>query len=701
MAVTLELQLLGGFGAATPAGRAFDIVSKKNRALLAYLALASAGLVPRDRLVALLWSDRDDEHARNSLRQALVALRRDLNGVGPSPLIVADDTVALDPSHVRVDAVEFARLAAGGGVQALREAMALYRGDLLDGLAIRDPAFEEWIAPERERLRDLAIATLERLWLQETGEQRIAVAKRLLGLDPLREAAHRALMQAYAEQGNAAVALRQYEACRDLLRRELDVAPATETEELRRKILQNEVKPAESAAPPHESLALPDKPSIAVLPFANISGDPEQEYFADGITEDIIIDLSKVSTLNVLSRNTTFTFKGKAVEIGQIAQRLKVGYVVEGSVRKAGGRVRITAQLIDASKDSHIWGERYDRHLNDIFALQDEIAQTIVAALKIRLLPEEKEAIEHRSTHDPKAYQLYLLARFYQTQYNSRTLKIALEFCRRALKIDPDYARVWALAAICEAFLLIRGASEESGLSAAERALSLDPTLAEAYAAKGLALTQLGESALAIAAHEKSLRLAADSYDVRAYFAQTNMQLGNYEAAIEHYERAAQLLEADYACISLSAACHRALGHHEECTSTARRALVRIEREIALRPDNLHAMVMGAIELGYLGEMERAKEWALRALAIESDDMQDSYDLSCALIQLDEPEQALNRLEKYAERIPPGRLAWVKRDADLEPLRSHPRYKALIARAEARYSAFLAEKAARTERDLS
>jgi adenylate cyclase len=124
-----------------------------------------------------------------------------------------------------------------------------------------------------------------------------------------------------------------------------------------------------------------DKPSIAVLPFVNMSGDPEQEYFSDGITEDIITDLSKVSMLHVLSRNTMFTFKGKATDLGQLARQLKVGYVIEGSVRKAGGRVRITAQLIDAEKDSHIWGERYDRELNEIFALQDEISQAIVAAL--------------------------------------------------------------------------------------------------------------------------------------------------------------------------------------------------------------------------------------------------------------------------------------------------------------------------------
>jgi adenylate cyclase len=447
--------------------------------------------------------------------------------------------------------------------------------------------------------------------------------------------------------------------------------------------------------------AFSGKPMIAVLPFTNMSGDPEQEYFSDGITEDIITDLSKVSTLNVLSRNTTFTFKGKAVEIGQIAERLKVSHVIEGSVRKAGGRVRISAQLIDASRDTHVWGERYDRDLKDIFALQDEIAQTIVAALKIRLLPEDKEAIESRSTKDLNAYQLYLLARFYKEHYHhARPLKIALNFCRRALEIDPDYARAWAQAAICEGALFMLGASEEAGLSAAERALSLDPTLAEAYAAKGLALNQLGEFALAIAAHEESLRLAPDSYVVRSCFAYTNMVLGNYEAAIEHYERAAQLSENDYFSISLASSCHFALGHHEKCLSTSRQALARIEREVALRPDNQDALSHGAGALGALGETERAKEWATRALAIQSgDDLRGNYNLACVFAQLGEPEQALDQLEQYAERMPAQRLAWLKLDFDLEPLRGHPRYQALVARAEPRYLAFLAEKSATRDKN--
>ncbi len=449
---------------------------------------------------------------------------------------------------------------------------------------------------------------------------------------------------------------------------------------------------APSARVTRDKTALPSKLSIAVLPFVNMSGDPEQEYFADGITEDIITDLSKVSTLDVVSRATVFTFKGKPVDIGQMAQRLKVGHVVEGSVRKAGGRVRITAQLIDATTDSHVWAERYDRELNDIFALQDEISQAIVAALRVRLLPEERKAIENRSTHDPKAYQLYLIGRHYYLIGAARTLEIAIRFGRRALEIDPNYARAWALVAGCQHFLHRRGRSEDGGLSATETALSLDPTLAEAHAIKGRHLAQIGRYDEALAAHEESLRLEPDSFDVRFNFGVTFMKFGRDEAAIEHFERAAQLLEDNYWALNLVAPCYKALGRHDECKSAARRALERIEREVALRPDNADAIVSGSIALAYLGEKERAMEWASRALIIEPDDALDRFNLACAFAQMDEPDQALDLLESSFRKAPPDHLAWVKRDPDLVPLHDHARYQTLIAREEARVAAAGAEQ---------
>jgi adenylate cyclase len=676
---------MGGFAAVLPTGQPVEVSGKKNRALLTYLALHADKKLTREKLISLLWSDRGETQARTSLRQALAALRRDLGAIQPPPLTIDGGSVALDGSAVSTDVAMFEKLATSASAEELRRVAKLYEGDLLDGLGVRDPGFEDWLAAERARLREVAIGVLDRLTASLAGAEAVAVGQRLVALDPLREASHRALMRAYAGAGEKALALHHYARCRDLLRAELGVMPARETEELHQRLLQEEARPAlaERAAP---------KPlSIAVLPFINMSGDPEQEYFSDGITEDIITDLSKVSAISVLSRNASFAFKGRAIDIAQIARQLKVSHVVEGSVRKASGRVRITAQLIDATNDSHVWAERYDRDLKDIFALQDEISRAIVAALMVKLLPDERKAIEARSTQNPKAYRLYLLARYYRAQLGPRPQEIAIRFCRRALEIDTQYARAWALQAICQASLYVYGLSEDSGLSAAEHALALDPSLAEAHVAKGRALYQLGRHAEAVAAHEESLRLEPDSYEVRAHFGLTCMYSGRYEAAIEHFERAAQLLDADYICLGLAAACYHKLGRDDECRSALRRNLVQVEKEIALKPDNAFALTEGAIDLAYLGEKERGLEWISRALLIEPEELQDHFNAACALALLGEPNQALDQLEYYAKKMPPERVNWVKRDPDLQPLRQEPRYQALVAQCEARLAQAQAE----------
>src|SRR5712691_10083292 len=265
--------------------------------------------------------------------------------------------------------------------------------------------------------------------------------------------------------------------------------------DLPKKLL--DARPHQQPAPVRATGKAPTKgqrPSICVLPFANMSGDPEQEYFSDGISEDIITDLSKISALDVVSRNTAFTFKGKAVDVGQVASQLKVSHVVEGSVRKAAGRVRITAQLIDGVNDSHVWGERYDRDLNDIFAIQDEISHAIVDALKVKLLPEEEKAIEHRGTDNVDAYNLFLLARqTFATGYEAdpRRLNAIIRMCRRAVEIDPNYADPWALIALAEVLLRsdVGRQGGDGGLAAAERALALNPDLAEAHAVKARILS--------------------------------------------------------------------------------------------------------------------------------------------------------------------------------------------------------------------
>ncbi len=386
----LQLKLLGGFEARKVSGPVLDIAARKTRALLAYLALPTGRTHSRDKLVGLLWSDRGDEQARNSLRQALTELGKALGAVEPSPLVKQRDSLALDPANVEVDALIFEELAAGNATSDLRRAAELYTGDLLDGLDARDAAFEEWLTVERQRLRALVATVLKKLLTQETGASAIAVAHRLLALDPLQEDGHRALMRLHAEAGETSTALRQYEHCREILRSELDVAPSLETTAIYSSIREQSEAPAPQRSQSHpamsvdsEKMAYVDretsKPSIAVLPFTNMSGDAEQEYFSDGITDDIITELSRFRSLFVIARNSSFQYKGKNVDVRRVARELGVQYVVEGSIRRIADRVRVTAQLIDAKSGSHLWAERYDRGVKDIFAVQDEVTQTIVS----------------------------------------------------------------------------------------------------------------------------------------------------------------------------------------------------------------------------------------------------------------------------------------------------------------------------------
>src|SRR6478672_11305409 len=257
--------------------------------------------------------------------------------------------------------------------------------------------------------------------------------------------------------------------------------------------------------------------TICVLPFANMSGDPEQEYFSDGITEDIITDLSKISALAVISRNSAFMYKDKHVDIPKVARELKASHVLEGSVRKAGGRVRISAQLVDGATNNHIWAERYDRDSSDIFALQDEISAAIVKALQLRLLPEEKKAIERRGTDNAEAHNLYLMARqTYITgqEADIRSAEAIIRLCARATEFDTGYARAWALMAVGYFKLHQLKGGEAGGMEAAERALALDPRLAEAHAIKAEILLADGKPDAAATEVAVALELNPESYEV-------------------------------------------------------------------------------------------------------------------------------------------------------------------------------------------
>jgi adenylate cyclase len=429
--------------------------------------------------------------------------------------------------------------------------------------------------------------------------------------------------------------------------------------------------------------------SICVLPFANISGDAEQEYFSDGISEDIITDLSKVSALHVVSRNTAFTFKGKSVDVRQVAGQLNVSHVLEGSVRKAAGRVRITAQLIDGSNDRHVWAERYDRDLNDIFALQDEISHAIVDALKVKLLPEEKKAIERHGTDNVDAYNLYLLARqSYVTGYegDARRNEAIIRFCRRAVEIDPNYAEAWALIAMAEMLLRSSGGpGGDGGLAAAERALELNADLAEAHAVKARIFSEEKRHDEASREIETALRLDPESHQVNKCAALLRFRQQRVEESIPYFEKAVALEEGDFGSGGMLITCYTALGNREAARRAAEITLVRVEKVLAHDANNGSAMGHGSLALAMLGQRERARDWMGRALLIDPENLTMRYNFVCTLAdRLNDKEAALEMLGPALAKMGATLLNHARIDPDLDCIRDDPRFKAMLAAAEAR-----------------
>ena len=423
---------------------------------------------------------------------------------------------------------------------------------------------------------------------------------------------------------------------------------------------------------------------ICVLPFANMSGDPEQEYFSDGITEDIITDLSKVSALSIVSRNTAFSFKGKNLEMAQVARQSKATHVLEGSVRKAGNRVRITAQLIDAANDAHVWADRYDRDLNDIFALQDEISKAIVAALRLTLLPAEKRALEQRSTNNAEAYKLFLMARQFSVMGNERHQASVVRICQRAVELDPNYARAWAAMALAQREMFARSASDDDGSRAAKRALALDPSLADAYAALGSVHEGRAEFDEGLRHCEAALRLDPKSYEGNRIAGLCSLALRRFDDAVRYFEAAAEVIETEFYCGCMAVQCYLGKGDIAGAQTAARRALVTVEKVIAAEPDHGRALGLGVAVLATLGEAERAREWIARGRLVDPDNVNLHINFACALVRLGDYDGALDLTEAVIDRSSEGSLIWLETDNDFDPLRGHDRFKAMIERTRAR-----------------
>ena len=523
----LRIALLGGLEIAGGEAKAGAALTRRAKALVAYLAMRGARGQSREKLAELFWGNSAEEQARANLRQALSSVRKALKVEKAGCLVTTGDRISLADRDIDFDVATFEGLVADSTPDGLKRADALYKGDLLDGFSLKEDTFEAWVRAERERLRHLASNMLTKLiaHCEAVGETErcVATAARLLTLDPLREAAHRILMRAFAAQGRQASALKQFEVCRDILNRELGVEPEPETVALYREIRRQRAAAPDDVVeaaprPDTEGPPLPDGPSVAVLPFENKSGDPDQSYFADGLTENIITGLSRFREILVIGVKSILIVREQASDLREIGRTLGVAHIVEGSVRKAGNRVRATVQLVEAATGHRLWGENYDRDLDDIFAVQDEITSIIVATLAGQIEHRELRRAATQPAEDPGAYDCVLRGRQCLNRYNQDGELEARRHFERALERDANYAAAYAGLSISYLHEY-----EASWCEAPEDALERAATLAR--------------QAVALDGADSSVRYAIS---LVCYYR------GQHELAKEHMDKALKLNPNDY-----------------------------------------------------------------------------------------------------------------------------------------------------------
>ena len=423
--------------------------------------------------------------------------------------------------------------------------------------------------------------------------------------------------------------------------------------------------------------------SIAVLPFTNTSNDPENEYFTDGMAEEIINALSKIKSLGVASRTSTFALKGTTEDIRAIGKRLEVSAVLEGSVRRMGNKIRVSAQLINVQNGLQLWSERYDREIEDVFAIQDEIAQNIDKALRVVLSEDEKKAIEKVATGNVQAYDYYLRGRTFFHQHRRTSLEFARKMFTRAIEVDPNYARAYAGIADCCSILFMYFDAREANLKQADKAsqtaLDLDPDLAEAHSARGLSYSLSKRYQQAEAEFEIAMKLDPKLYEAPYFYGRACLAQGKSYEAAPLFEKAAAIRPEDYQATTFLASAYTAQGRIGEASKASRRAITAIEKWLDINPDDARALNIGATIWSNLGETEHALEWAKRSLDIDPEDPQLLYNVACVYAIEGKKEDALRCLEEAIDKGY-GHREWIEHDSDLNSLRSDPRFGALLDR---------------------
>jgi TolB-like protein/Flp pilus assembly protein TadD len=414
-----------------------------------------------------------------------------------------------------------------------------------------------------------------------------------------------------------------------------------------------------------------------------MSADAENEYFSDGVAEEIINALTRIEGLRVASRTSSFAFKGKNEDIGLIGRQLKVGTVLEGSVRKAGDMLRVTAQLVNVADGYQFWSERYDRKLEDVFAIQDEIAGSIVKALRGVLSTEEKKAIEAAPAADLRAYDYYLRGRQFFHQFRRTGIQFARRMFERAMEADPKYVPAYAGAADCCSFLYMYWDASKANLDGADaysrQALEIDPGRAEAHASRGLALSLSKQYEEAEREFETAIGLNPNLFEAHYFFARALNQQGKYEGAVEQYREASRVRPDDYQSAYLIGSPLRHLGRDEEAKESMRAASIAVEHHLELNPDDARALCLGAAGLMSLGQQAKAIEWAQRAYALDPEDSGVLYNVACVYSLGNRLHDAMSCLEQ-AVKNGFGHREWLENDTDLDPLREEPRFQALLSK---------------------
>lgn len=428
------------------------------------------------------------------------------------------------------------------------------------------------------------------------------------------------------------------------------------------------------------SSASSDKPSIAVLPFTDMSADKDQGYFCEGIAEEILNALTMIPQLYVAARMSSFQFRDAAGDIREIGRELGVKAVLEGSVRKSADRLRVTVQLVKVADGYHLWSRNFEEELKDIFAIQDAIATGVAQAMLDTLLP-----VKTTASTDVSAYEYYLRGRQFFNRFRKLDIEYARQMFRQAIDIDPGFARAWAGYADCYSFMIMyadpQSSYRDEASKASMKALELDPTLAEAHASRGLAHLICEDFELAGTEFKKALELNPGLFEAYYYDGRARFHQGDMQGAADRFEKAAQVNPADYQARFLRVQILRGMGRNAEALEEAKRGIVAVEKHLEWNPDDARALYLGASSLILMGDTGRTQRWLQRALEIDPNDSVVLYNVGCIYALLGQSDKAIGCLEQAIEHGTVN-ASWMKNDEDLASLHGLPEYQELLGKLE-------------------